>query len=99
MVDGEPRKYGTCDFEVGGSPKRAEYSKGVKDDVARAILYMVEAHSIAVPYDLDQLARDSAEDLPEVWEIDRAKVILEKTGLRNRFILGKCDGAMTMRCE
>lgn len=98
-VEGEPRKYGACNFEVGGSPKRAEYSKAVKGDVARAILYMHEAHSIAVPYDLEQLTRDSAEDPPEIWEIDRAKVILEKTGLRNRFILGKCDGAMTMRCE
>lgn len=99
VVEGEPRKYGACDFEVGGSPKRAEYSKAVKGDVARAILYMHAMHSIAVPYDLDQLMRDSAEDPPEIWEIKRAMAILEKTGLRNRFILGVCDGAMTMQCE
>jgi len=93
------RTYGACEFKVGGSPKRAQYSKAVKGDVARAILYMAEKHSITVPYDRDQLTKDSAEDPPEIWEINRAKAIREKTGLRNRFILGDCDGAVTMRCE
>ena len=41
-VEGEPRKYGTCDFEVGGRPKAAEPAEGVRGEVARAMLYMAD---------------------------------------------------------
>lgn len=88
-VSGEPRKYGSCDFEVGGSPKRAEYSAAVKGEVARTILYMVEKHGIQVPYDLDELRKQSAEDPPEAWEIDRARAIQRETGLNNLAITQK----------
>jgi deoxyribonuclease I len=98
-VAGEKRNYGSCDFEFDKARKVAEYSEAVKGEIARALLYMAKERGVKIRYDLDKLEGDSAADPPEKWEIRRAKKIEAATGLRNRFILGKCDGAMTMRCE
>ncbi len=46
MVPGEPREYGACDFEVGGSPKIAEPMESILGDVARVWLYMSEAYNV-----------------------------------------------------
>jgi len=97
-VDNEPREYGACDFEVGGSPKRAEVADSLKGVIARALLHMATHRGARIPYDLDKLKQDSADDPPEAWEIKRARKIADKTGIRNVHILGDCDGAMTMRC-
>ncbi len=35
IVDGEPREYGSCDFEVGGSPKVAEPNPYIRGNAAR----------------------------------------------------------------
>lgn len=88
QVPGEDRVFGSCDFEVGGSPKRAEYSDGVKGEIARAILHMIDHRGAMVPYDRAKLELDSANDPPEAWEIERATKITEETGVRNKWVLG-----------
>jgi len=39
IVDGEPRKYGACDFEVGGSPKVAAPNPHISGNAVRTWLY------------------------------------------------------------
>lgn len=46
IVEGEPRNYGACDFEVSAPPKVAEPMESVRGDVARAWLYMSDTYSI-----------------------------------------------------
>ena len=46
IVDGEPRLYGACDFEIGGSPKRTEPRDEVRGDAARIWLYMSDTYNI-----------------------------------------------------
>jgi len=54
IVDGEPRRYGACDFEIGGSPKVTEPANEVRGDAARIWLYMSETY--VVPLTDDQRA-------------------------------------------
>ena len=88
-VPGEARNYGACDFEVGGTPKVAEPPSGVRGEIARAMLYMVDAHGVSVRRDREKLIRDSKSDPPEDWEIRRARAIYERTDLWQHWILGK----------
>ena len=48
IVEDEPRDYGTCDFEIGETPKVAEPATSVRGDAARIWLYMSEMHGVAL---------------------------------------------------
>ena len=85
-VEGEPRKYGECDFEVGGRPKVAEPADGVRGEIARAMLYMADRYGIDVKMTRDELTAWHEADPPDGWERERARRIETATGLRNRFI-------------
>ena len=85
-VEGEPRKYGACDFEVGGKPKAAEPAEGVRGEIARAMLYMADRYGIDVKMTQDELTVWHEADPPDGWERERARRIETATGLRNRFI-------------
>ena len=68
-VPGEPREYGSCDFEMGTNPKRAEPPAAVQGDVARIWFYMAQTY--AVPLTAAQrrmLTRWSADDPVDEWE-------------------------------
>jgi deoxyribonuclease I len=88
IVPGEVRNYGACDFEVGGTPKVVEPPDRVRGEIARAMLYMIDAHGVSIWRDREELIRESKGDLPEGWEIRRARAIYERTGLWQRWILG-----------
>ncbi len=90
-VDGEPREYGVCNFEMGPGPegKIAEPPEGkIRGTLARAMLYMSEVYGADVKLPLDIVWTWHLENPPEAWEIERAKRIAKETGLRNRWILG-----------
>ncbi|MEW6312978.1 MAG: endonuclease [Pseudomonadota bacterium] len=46
IVEDEPREYGACDFEIGGSPKATEPRDEVRGDAARIWLYMADTYRI-----------------------------------------------------
>ena len=85
-VEGEPRNYGACDFEVGGRPKAAEPAEGVRGEIARAMLYMADRYGIDVKMTRDELIAWHEADPPDGWERERARRIETATGLRNPFI-------------
>ena len=86
-VAGEPRAYGSCDFEVGGRPKVAEPALSVRGEVARAMLYMVERYGADVRMTQPELLAWHRADPPDLWEVDRARRIEAATGLRNRYVM------------
>ena len=85
-VDGEARAYGTCDFEVGGSPKVAEPAESVRGELARAMLYMTDRYQVDVRVKREELMEWHEVDPPDNWETERARRIDAATGLKNPFI-------------
>jgi len=69
VVDGEPRLYGACDFEIGGSPKVTEPPDTVRGDAARVWLYMSATYDIPLPAEMRSMFKDwSAADPVDAWE-------------------------------
>ena len=85
-VQGEPRDYGTCDFEIGGRPKVAEPAARVRGEVARAMLYMAQRYAADVQMTREALLAWHEADPPDEWEVERAKRIEAATALRNPYI-------------
>lgn len=86
-VPGEPREYGSCDFEMGTNPKRAEPPAAVQGDVARIWFYM--AQTCAVPLTATQrrmLTRWSADDPVDDWERLRDERVEAAQGNRNPWV-------------
>ena len=86
-VEGEPRHYGACDFEVGGDPRIAEPARGVQGEIARAMLYMAMRHGVDVKMGHLALMSWHLDDPPEPWERERARQIQERTELGNPLLL------------
>lgn len=85
-VKGEPRKYGTCDFEV--LYETAEPAECVRGELARAMLYMHDEYGVKIRgITLKELVAWHVADPPQDWERRRAQSIEADTGLRNDFIL------------
>ena len=85
-VEGEPREYGACDFEVGGTPKVAEPALGIRGEVARAMLYMVDRYGVDVRMSRDELIWWHEADPPHTWETERERRIEAATGLGHFYI-------------
>jgi deoxyribonuclease-1 len=91
-VEGEPRLYGKCDAEIIELPeggKLFEPAEGkVRGTTARAMLYMAQVYGVNVELPMTEIWMWHKNNPPEAWEIERAKLIAEKTGLYNEWILG-----------
>ena len=90
-VSGESRRFGSCDFEIGG--RRVEPTPAVRGDIARTYFYMAEAYP-----DADFL-RSSLKRLLQRWdradpvdaaECERARKIAAVQGNQNRFVRAPC---------
>lgn len=46
MLEGEPRKYGQCDFEVDFKGRKAEPPPSVRGDIARTYFYMADRYKL-----------------------------------------------------
>lgn len=55
MIEGEPRVYGRCDFEVNFKLRRAEPSPERQGDVARIYFYMRDAYGLKISRQQTQL--------------------------------------------
>jgi deoxyribonuclease-1 len=87
LIEGEDRRFGECDFETGGSPKRAEPAKGLRGNVARIWLYMNETWEVGLDAKTIQLMEQwSADDPPSAWEKERDRRIEKVQGNRNPFV-------------
>jgi len=91
----EPREYGKCDAEMHELPdggKFFEPAEGkVRGTVARAMLYMAQVYGVNVELPMAEIWEWHMSNPPEAWEIKRAKLIAERTGLHNEWILGPTE--------
>jgi len=91
-VAGEARDYGACNVELSATAdglQTFEPPEGaVRGTLARAMLYMAEVYGADLRLPLNEIWDWHIQNPPEAWEIERARLIAEHTGLRNRWILG-----------
>ena len=87
MLQGEPRRFGRCDFEVDQRRRVVEPAPGARGEIARAMFYMKEQYDLTIFRKLGQtLKRWHQQDPPskhERWRNDRIEKI---QGTRNRFV-------------
>mgnify|MGYP006414648633 FL=1 len=87
MLEGEPRRYGQCDFEVDFDGKKAEPVPGVRGDIARTYFYMENKYGLNLSKQQKQLFNvwnkiDPVDD----WERARGNMIYKIQGTRNIFV-------------
>lgn len=89
-VEEEERVYGTCDFELGGEPKKAEPRPEVRGDIARIWFYMIEFYDVPITEERLKMfiEWDKSDPITE-WEIERNNRIKEIQGNGNPYIEGK----------
>jgi deoxyribonuclease-1 len=87
MIPGEPRVFGTCNFEVDSSIRRAEPPETVQGDIARVMFYMADTYGFNLSRQDQQLYTAwSRQDPPDAWEVERARRIAAIQGKGNRFV-------------
>jgi deoxyribonuclease-1 len=76
MLEGEPRKYGACDFEVDFKARKAEPSPEVRGDIARTYFYMHDTYGLPIGKKQRRLfeAWDKQDPVGE-WEKERMRRI------------------------
>lgn len=94
-IPGEERLYGECDAEIvelEGGGKIFEPADGkVRGTVARAMLYMAQVYGVNVELPMTEIWLWNKNNPPENWEIERATLIAERTGLYNEWVLGPSE--------
>ena len=87
MLEGEPRKYGQCDFEVNFKGKKAEPPPNVRGDIARTYFYMSKQYGLSLSKQQKQLFNSwDKTDPVDDWEKLRNKLIQTIQGNGNSFI-------------
>jgi deoxyribonuclease-1 len=84
VIDGEPRAYGACDFEVDRGASAAEPKDDKRGDIARVYFYMRDTYGLKYPDDLAERLRSWSEADPvDDAERQRNKRILDSQGTSN----------------
>ncbi len=80
MIEGEPRVYGACDFEVDFKARKAEPRPEVRGDIARIYFYMRDTYGIPISGKQQKLFEvwDRMDPISN-WEIERQRRIIEAT--------------------
>ncbi len=87
QVDGERRKYGSCDFEVDFKRRQVEPRPEVRGDIARAMFYMAETYGFKIfGRQARMLKRWHVNDPPDATERRRNDKIDQLQGNRNPYI-------------
>ncbi len=87
MVEGEPREYGACNFEIDRSIRRAEPPENVMGDVARIYFYMSDTYGINLSdQDRQLFTAWSRQDPVDAWERERNERIAAIQGNRNPYV-------------
>ena len=88
-LDGEPRMYGRCDFEVDHTLGEVEPPDAIRGDVARIYLYMADTYPDGVtlsPLQAKRMQAWAAADPPDDDERRRAAAITKIQGVPNPWI-------------
>ncbi len=94
MLEGEPRRYGACDFEVNPQLRKAEPMPSVRGDIARTYFYMQQNYGLPISDKQRRLfdAWDRADPVDE-WErqrLSRIETIMQrKRAEHNAIQLGR----------
>jgi deoxyribonuclease-1 len=91
MIDGEERRFGRCDVEI--KDKKIEPRPEVRGDIARVYLYMDATYpgrSLVSSKNRKLFEAWSAEDPPDAWECQRARLIAEKTAITDVALMSRC---------
>ncbi|MDD7909757.1 endonuclease [Pseudovibrio exalbescens] len=76
-LEGEPRAYGACDFEIDFTAKVMEPQEGIRGDIARAYLYMNATYNMPLTdEERDMYLNWNEMDPPSDWELERNQRIL-----------------------
>ena len=87
MIEGEPREYGKCDFELDRKRRKVEPRPAVRGNIARAMFHMSETYGLRIyRRQGEMLQRWNREDPPDREERRRNQAIEGIQGTRNRFI-------------
>ena len=87
IVENEPREYGSCDFEVAGSPKTAEPMESIRGEVARVWLYMSETYNVRLSREERAMFEAWHEADPvDTFEVLRDERIEAIQGNKNRWV-------------
>ncbi len=87
IVQGEPRRFGSCDFEVDPQKRRVEPRPAVRGNIARAIFYMQDTYGLKLfPRQAALLKQWQRDDPPDQEEQRRNRIIEQIQGQRNPFI-------------
>jgi deoxyribonuclease I len=87
VVAGEPRLYGACNFEIGGTPKVTEPRDDVRGGAARIWLYMTATYKIRLTMaQRDMFEAWSKSDPVDEWEKLRDRRIEAVQGNKNPFV-------------
>jgi len=87
IVEGEPRTYGRCDFEIGGKPKLTEPIDDVRGDAGRIWLYMSDTYGISISDKQRKMFEEWSEADPvDDWERLRNIRIEAAQGNRNSYV-------------
>jgi deoxyribonuclease-1 len=87
MLEGEPREYGACDFEVDRGTRRAEPRPEIRGDIARISFYMERTYGVEISAQQRKLFEVwNKEDPPDAWEVERNERIKAIQGRGNPFV-------------
>lgn len=87
MISGEPRSYGSVDFEVNFKQKVAEPALHARGDIARTYYYMERAYGLNIGKKQRRLFTVwNKEDPVDAWEIERNRKIMAIQGNGNPFV-------------
>ena len=87
MIQGEPRKYGKCDFEIDFKNKLAEPPKPVRGNIARIYFYMRDQYKVKLSKQQTKLLEAwSKKDPVDGWEKERNQLIKKIQGNGNPYI-------------
>ena len=87
MLEGEPRKYGQCDFEVNFKGKKAEPPPNVRGDIARTYFYMSDRYNLKLSKQHKRLFNAwNKTDPVDDWEKLRNILISKNQGNENIYI-------------
>lgn len=86
-VAGEPRQFGSCDFEVNSKKRLAEPAVAKRGEVARAMLYLAHQYHLSLRPKTEKLMKQwDRQDPPGAEEKRREKIIHREQGRENPFI-------------
>lgn len=86
-VAGEPRQFGSCDFEVDDNRRVAEPTSKKRGEIARAMLYLAHQYNLSLHSKTERLMHQwDRDNPPNAEEKRRESIIHQQQGRENPFI-------------